>query len=152
MLFFLCAQTVSAAYVPTERDKKLSREIVAKVKSLIQKKGESTRPRYMKTFEGIKATSSSPRIGYISNAVVYTLGGGDLESLLNPAQGKHPIAGPPVVTPETMTAYVLSKNPNPSDNILLIARAFFDIGAQYNIRGDVAFAQSIKETNFFRYG
>ena len=92
LLFFLGAQTVSAAYTPTEHDKKLSREIVAKVKLLIQKNGEVTRPRYMKTFENTKATTHSPRIAYISNAVVYTLGGGDLESLLNPAKGKHPIA------------------------------------------------------------
>ena len=47
---------------------------------------------------------------------------------------KNPILGTPVVTPETMAAFVLAKNPNPSDDILRIAKAFYDMGKALNIR------------------
>jgi hypothetical protein len=53
------------------------------------------------------------------------------------------------VTPATMTEFVKKVNPafNPK-----IAEVFIKIGDIYGIRGDVAFIQSVIETNWFRFG
>lgn len=60
-----------------------------------------------------------------------------------------PIMGAMEITdPNKLTAYVKQVNPdfNPE-----IAKAFIDIGAKYGMRGDIAFCQSIHETNWFRF-
>src|SRR5690606_14576785 len=45
---------------------------------------------------------------------------------------------------------VKAKNPNAQD-IEEIAKQFIEVGNKYNIRGDVAFAQSIIETGWFKF-
>lgn len=62
---------------------------------------------------------------------------------------KNPIMGTNQASVNQMIAFVRTVNPqfNPD-----IARAFLPISARYGVRGDVAFCQSIHETNWFRYG
>jgi len=58
------------------------------------------------------------------------------------------IIGPTEVSADRMWAFVAAVNPDfpPS-----IARAYYEIGRRYGIRGDVALCQSIIETGWFRF-
>ena len=49
-----------------------------------------------------------------------------------------------------MVSFVKSKNPNVLD-IEEIAKQFIEVGNKYNIRGDIAFCQSIIETGWFKF-
>ncbi|RKD23194.1 hypothetical protein BEP19_13335 [Ammoniphilus oxalaticus] len=62
---------------------------------------------------------------------------------------KHAILGVAQATAQQMIDYTLRINPhfNPE-----IARTFLAVGMNYGVRGDIAFCQSIHETNWFRYG
>lgn len=62
---------------------------------------------------------------------------------------KHSILGNQQVTADRMIAFV--KRVNPSFDPL-IAESFVRISPKYGVRGDIAFCQSIHETNWFRYG
>ena len=59
-----------------------------------------------------------------------------------------PILGKSVATAEQMAAYLLSKNPNPKLDIepLLFCRLYLLLGELEGVRGDLAFAQTCKET------
>lgn len=65
-----------------------------------------------------------------------------------------PILGKAVATAEQMAAFLLSKNSEPKINMEPVAfcRLFIYMGALEGVRGDVLFAQSCKETGYFRYG
>ncbi|EFM12466.1 cell wall hydrolase/autolysin [Paenibacillus curdlanolyticus YK9] len=52
-------------------------------------------------------------------------------------------------TKDELVHYVRKVNPSFNE---AIASAFVTIGARYGVRGDVAFCQSIHETNWFRFG
>lgn len=60
----------------------------------------------------------------------------------------HLICGNPVCTAEQMKAYLLTNNPNAPD----YAAIYLAEGRAEAIRGDIAFAQSCLETNYFRFG
>lgn len=62
--------------------------------------------------------------------------------------GNVTILGEPQLTPEQMTAFVLTRNPsfNPE-----IAQAYYDVGKKYGIRGDIALCQAILETGWFKF-
>lgn len=64
------------------------------------------------------------------------------------------IMGKPIATVEQMVLYVKRNNPNPKLSVTLeeLAKLFIEEGNIEGIRGDIAFAQSIKETGFFKYG
>jgi hypothetical protein len=68
----------------------------------------------------------------------------------DPHVSHHPIMGTSVVSAEKMAAFVKAQNPTAQD-IDEIAAAFIEIGNKYGVRGDVAFAQSILETGWFKY-
>ncbi|WP_347549003.1 N-acetylmuramoyl-L-alanine amidase [Pseudalkalibacillus hwajinpoensis] len=57
------------------------------------------------------------------------------------------IEGKTVLTTEQMDSYVRSINPNAP----LLGALYASYSQRYGIRGDVAFAQAIHETNFFRF-
>ena len=63
------------------------------------------------------------------------------------------ILGKAVATAEQMAAYLLTKNPEPKIDmpVLAFCRLFLYIGALEGVRGDVLFAQSCKETGFFKF-
>ncbi|MEC0246807.1 N-acetylmuramoyl-L-alanine amidase [Paenibacillus chitinolyticus] len=65
------------------------------------------------------------------------------------AVSQHPIMGTSVASLDVITAFIRKVNPsfNPE-----IARQFLTVGAKYGVRGDAAVAQSIHETNWFRFG
>lgn len=65
-----------------------------------------------------------------------------------------PITGKNYVKAKEMAQYALNGNPNPKINCKMeeLAQYFLDEGAKENIRGDIAFCQSLLETGFFRYG
>ncbi|MFE8701719.1 glucosaminidase domain-containing protein [Cytobacillus sp. FJAT-54145] len=68
---------------------------------------------------------------------------------------KVPIAGSSILTAKQLGDYVLLHNPEPKligIDIYRLADLFLSIGRMENIRGDIAFAQSIHETGFFNYG
>lgn len=64
------------------------------------------------------------------------------------------ILGKSVATAEQMTAYLLSKNPEPKIKMGVesFCRLFLYLGALEGVRGDLEFARSCWETNHFRYG
>jgi hypothetical protein len=62
---------------------------------------------------------------------------------LNPSS----ILGPTQLSAEQMNAYVRSFNPNAP----LLGEYFKSFGEYYGIRGDVAFAQAVLETGYFRF-
>ena len=63
-------------------------------------------------------------------------------------ESKHPIEGISKLNAREMTAFVRKNNPHFDGNI---AEAFLKISKKYGIRGDVAFAQSIIETGWFKF-
>lgn len=59
-----------------------------------------------------------------------------------------PIMGTAQATEQQMRAYLRRFNPDAPD----YARLYLEIGERYGVRGDLAFAQSIKETGYWRFG
>ncbi|MFK2827110.1 N-acetylmuramoyl-L-alanine amidase [Bacillus sp. B190/17] len=57
------------------------------------------------------------------------------------------ILGPTFLSPEQMDQYAKTANPN----AIKLGNDYFTFGEYYGIRGDVAFAQALHETNFFRF-
>ena len=65
------------------------------------------------------------------------------------------IEGASVLTSRQMGDFVLLHNPNPlltEVNIYQLADLYLNLGRVEGIRGDIAFAQAIKETGYFQYG
>lgn len=65
-------------------------------------------------------------------------------------EGHHDIMGKSIVTAEKMVAFVKAKSPDAQD-IEEIAKQFLEVGEKYDIRGDIAFCQSIIETGWFKF-
>lgn len=64
------------------------------------------------------------------------------------------IIGTPLASQEQCVKYLLSVNPHPNISVSpqeLVAY-YYEEGTREGIRPDVAFAQALKETGFFRYG
>lgn len=59
-----------------------------------------------------------------------------------------PILGTPTIAAAQMRSYLRSVNPLAPD----YSDLYLQIGRIYNVRGDLAFAQSILETNYWRFG
>ena len=64
------------------------------------------------------------------------------------------IIGTPLASQEQCVNYLLSVNPNPEISVspYELVSYYYEEGAREGIRPDVAFAQALKETGFFRYG
>ncbi|MBQ7705063.1 MAG: glucosaminidase domain-containing protein [Selenomonadaceae bacterium] len=64
------------------------------------------------------------------------------------------IIGTPMATQEQCVRYLLNHNPYPNLPISAeeIVSYYYEEGAREGIRPDVAFAQALKETGFFKYG
>lgn len=64
------------------------------------------------------------------------------------------IFGEPAATEEQCVRYLLSVNPNPDISVSPreLVSYYYEEGSREGIRPDVAFAQALKETGFFRYG
>ncbi|SEF64798.1 N-acetylmuramoyl-L-alanine amidase [Paenibacillus sp. UNC499MF] len=65
------------------------------------------------------------------------------------AVSQHPIMGTSQASLDVITAFIRKVNPSFNTEI---ARQFLSVGAKYGVRGDAAVAQSIHETNWFRFG
>lgn len=65
-------------------------------------------------------------------------------------KGHTSIQGRSVVDYKNMVEFVKHKSPYAKD-IEEIAKAFINVGEKYNIRGDIAFCQSIIETGWFKF-
>ncbi len=64
------------------------------------------------------------------------------------------ISGTPLATQEQCVKYLLEHNPYPNLAVSAeeIVAYYYEEGAREGIRPDVAFAQALKETGFFKYG
>ena len=64
------------------------------------------------------------------------------------------IIGTPMATQQQCVRYLLHNNPNPNLTVSAeeIVAYYYEEGSREGIRPDVAFAQALKETGFFRYG
>lgn len=64
------------------------------------------------------------------------------------------IIGTPMATQQQCVKYLMRNNPNPNLNVSAeeIVAYYYEEGMREGIRPDVAFAQALKETGFFRYG
>lgn len=64
------------------------------------------------------------------------------------------IIGTPLASQQQCVDYLLSVNPNPDITVTpqQLVSYYYEEGAREGIRPDVAFAQALKETGFFRYG
>ncbi|BEU87301.1 hypothetical protein TAMA11512_07650 [Selenomonas sp. TAMA-11512] len=73
---------------------------------------------------------------------------------LVPYSATSDILGKPMATAEQCVRYLLSVNPSPSISVTPeeLVSYYYEEGAREGIRPDVAFAQALKETGFFRYG
>ena len=71
---------------------------------------------------------------------------GESPSPSKPDKG-YPIQGNAILTAKQMDAYTRSINPGAPD----LAVLYLSQGKKYNIRGDIAYAQALHETNFFRF-
>lgn len=63
------------------------------------------------------------------------------------------IMGKSIATAEQMANHLLSKNPNPKIKVpvLTLAQMYLYLGALEGVRGDLEFARSLWETNYFRF-
>ena len=64
------------------------------------------------------------------------------------------IIGTPMATQEQCLKYLLKHNPNPKLTVSAeeVVAYYYEEGMREGIRPDLAFAQALKETGFFRYG
>ena len=64
------------------------------------------------------------------------------------------IIGTPLASQEQCVKYLLSVNPRPEISVSPeeLVSYYYEEGAREGVRPDVAFAQALKETGFFRYG
>ena len=64
------------------------------------------------------------------------------------------IIGTPMASQQQCVDYLLSVNPTPNISVTPqeLVSYYYEEGAREGIRPDVAFAQALKETGFFRYG
>lgn len=64
------------------------------------------------------------------------------------------ISGTPIATQAQCVEYLLQNNPNPKLSVSPeeIVAYYYEEAGREGIRADVAFAQALKETGFFRYG
>ena len=64
------------------------------------------------------------------------------------------IIGTPMATQQQCVKYLLRNDPNPNLKVSAeeIVAYYYEEGSREGIRPDVAFAQALKETGFFRYG
>lgn len=66
------------------------------------------------------------------------------------------IMGKSKLTVQQMSAFVKKKNPNSNKlqdiSVQELAELYLEEGKKEGIRGDVAFAQALKETGYFKYG
>ena len=62
------------------------------------------------------------------------------------------IMGSARCTADKMQRYLLKNNPKIDRKYLCYTKYFLEEGAKEGVRGDLAFAQSLWETNFFRFG
>lgn len=69
-------------------------------------------------------------------------------------QTKTPIMGEAKCKPEQMKKFLLKTNPKPKINCTVdeLVNLYLLIGTAEGVRGDLAFAQSIKETGYWRFG
>lgn len=81
------------------------------------------------------------------------LNAADVYTLATHSQGDA-ILGLPMATEEQCVKFLLSMNPNPhiSTTPEKLVSYYYQEGTKEGIRPDVAFAQALKETGFFRYG
>ena len=73
---------------------------------------------------------------------------------LQPYQENDAILGGPMATPEQCVKYLLKVNPSPNIKVSAneLVEYYYEEGTREGVRPDVAFAQALKETGFFRYG
>ena len=66
----------------------------------------------------------------------------------------HSIIGTPLASQKQCVEYLLSVNPHPAISVTPeeLVSFYYEEGMREGIRPDVAFAQALKETGFFRYG
>lgn len=64
------------------------------------------------------------------------------------------ILGAPMATQEQCVRYLLSVNPHPDISVTpqALVSYYYEEGRREGVRPDVAFAQALKETGYFRYG
>ena len=69
-------------------------------------------------------------------------------------RGANAIMGGAMATEKQCVDYLLSQNPHPNISVSpeALVSYYYQEGAREGIRPDVAFAQALKETGFFRYG
>ena len=78
----------------------------------------------------------------------------DILPMPGPAAAEVTILGEPTATEEQMLACLLARNPKPklTGSPKELVHAYYEEAEREGIRPDVAFAQALKETGFFRYG
>lgn len=64
---------------------------------------------------------------------------------------KTPIMGSSICKAEQMNRFLFHQNPKCDPKYRTLANIFLTEGAKEGVRGDIAFAQSLHETNFFKF-
>lgn len=89
------------------------------------------------------------------SAILAELDGSTGETAPSYAEGKTAIMGEAVATAAQMALFCWSKNAEPkltSCSLEQLAEMFLEEGKAEGVRGDVAFAQSLLETGYFKFG
>lgn len=73
--------------------------------------------------------------------------GGGSNAGTQPIPSINSIMGPTLLSPEHMNQFVKTVNPDAPD----LGNYYLTYGEYYGIRGDIAFAQALHETNYFRF-
>ena len=75
-----------------------------------------------------------------------------LEGCIAGAFGRVSIMGKAICTSEQMKSFLLKRNPKVQQKYLDLASIYIEEGIREGVRGDLAWAQSLLETNYFRFG
>ena len=131
-------------HTPAAQDGKNGLESRHRKKKVKEKKAEET--------EEVKKPSLAERI----EAILHPPAPPEPPKPPKPAWNKYDtsIEGLPIATPRQCVSYLLKHNPYPSIAVPAheLVRYYYEEGEREEIRPDLAFAQAIKETGFFRYG
>lgn len=116
-------------------------------KSVEKRKSPTLRERVTETMNQFKADEQQESYGSFDTTT-------DFYVPTTTSVADTSIIGTPMATQQQCVRYLLHNNPNPNLAVSAeeIVAYYYEEGRREGIRPDVAFAQALKETGFFRYG
>ncbi|MBB5334928.1 glucosaminidase domain-containing protein [Pectinatus brassicae] len=110
--------------------------------------------RHHDNIDSTKNNTAAGQAHLFSDKIQQILTQYDNKPAAPPVADNDSILGKPLATPEQCVRYLLEVNPNPEISVTpkQLVSYYYKEGSREGVRPDVAFAQALVETGFFRYG